>query len=1309
VQRGNEWVVVGRLEDAEFFYREDRKRSMTEWGEGLETVTYAAELGSYAAKARRMEHLAVRLAGALGRADAVTEAAKRAARLAKVDLVTGMVGEFPELQGVVGGLYLRQDGEPEAVADAVGEHYRPASPDDIVPTSEAGTIVSLADRLDALVGHFAAGARPKGSKDPLGLRRAALGALRIVLERQLSLDLAAWADEAAGGFGSETGSPEIEGWPAARGDLLSFLEERLAFLLQREGIRYDEVAAVAAAGRGSIDAVDRRERARALRGIRGDDDFLSLSAAAKRIRNILGQARDRGDEVPGSLEEAGLEEDAERELLRSARRAGESAGEAAGRNDYREALLSIARIRPVVETPHAARGGWRCSRRSEGCCTASSISRRSSSRGRKRRRPAPPRVSRMSEKRAYFFGAGKADGHAGMRDLLGGKGANLAEMTRIGIPVPAGFTITTEVCTYVQGHGGAYPAGLEEEVDAAMRQVEEAMEARFGDPERPLLVSVRSGSRASMPGMMDTVLNLGLNDRTAEGLASRAGNARFVFDSYRRFVHMYGDVVMGLRPASRTDRDPFEVRLEALKKSRGVEQDTGLDAEDLRGLVADYKQLVRDGSGREFPDDPREQLWGAIAAVFSSWDNPRAVEYRRIHGIPGDWGTAVNVQAMVFGNLGDDCATGVAFTRDPATGENRFYGEWLRNAQGEDVVAGIRTPQPVTLEAKDPEQPLPALEEEMPRCYAELAEIYRKLEGHYRDMQDIEFTIQKGRLWLLQTRAGKRTGVAAVGIATDMVDEGLIDEETAVRRVDPESVPHLMAPTFDPAAQEVARREGRLLARGLGAGPGAAAGTIVFHAEDAQAAATEDRKVLLVREETSPDDVGGMNAAEGILTSRGGMTSHAAVVARQMGKPCIVGCDAVRVDYEGAEMRIGDRTFSEGDRLSIDGTSGEVFEGDLGVHPSEVEQVLVSGTMDREASRVFRGFERLMGWADGKRRLGVRANADTPRQARLAVALGAEGIGLCRTEHMFFEQDRIVAVREMILANDLDGRARALGRLLPMQRDDFAGIFRAMEGRPVTIRTLDPPLHEFLPHGRSEISALAERMSVPVERLAAKVDELRETNPMLGHRGCRLGISYPEITAMQARAVFEAAVQVDGEGVPVRPEVMIPLVGHVRELELQREVVDRAAEEVFAAAGRRVSYLVGTMIELPRAAVTAGQVVAAADFFSFGTNDLTQTTFGLSRDDAGKFLPEYVRRGILSANPFQVLDREGVGALVRLAVEQGRARRPDLKVGICGEHGGDPTSVAFCEEIGLDYVSCSPFRLPVARLAAAHAALGPAS
>ena len=908
----------------------------------------------------------------------------------------------------------------------------------------------------------------------------------------------------------------------------------------------------------------------------------------------------------------------------------------------------------------------------------------------------------ISEKKVYTFGGGKAEGNAGMKGLLGGKGANLAEMAALGMPVPAGFTITTEVCNWFGAHGHQRPADLAEQVKAGVLAIERAMGGVFGDPKQPLLLSVRSGARASMPGMMDTVLNIGLNDQTIKGLIHDDISRRFAYDSYRRFVMMYGDVVMLVRGEH---HDPFEELLQAKKDARGLKLDTELTADDLRELVGEFKALVKRTTGRDFPEDPWTQLWGAIDAVFLSWDNPRANAYRKLNNIPADWGTAVNVQAMVFGNMGDDCATGVAFTRDPSTGANRFYGEYLKNAQGEDVVAGIRTPQPLNIAAKDPAHPLPSLEEEFPACYAELVGIYKKLEAHYRDMQDIEFTIQKGRLWMLQTRNGKRTGFAAVRVAAEMLGEGLIDAKTAVLRVDPNQLTQLLLPVFDPKAKAAAIAEGRLLAKGLNAGPGAATGAIAFSAETAVRRAAAGEKVLLVRIETSPEDIQGMHAAEGILTSRGGMTSHAAVVARGMGKSCVAGCGALDIDYHAGVLRVAGREFREGEAISIDGLTGEVLAGSLPVRPSEIVQVQIDQELAPADSLLYRQFDTIMQLADGFARLAVRTNADTPLDATVARRFGAKGIGLCRTEHMFFEGERIDAVREMILAEDRAGREAALAKILPMQQSDFEGIFRAMDGLPVTIRTLDPPLHEFLPHGEAEIAELAGKLGVSAARLTAKVEQLKEANPMLGHRGCRLGIVYPEITAMQARAIFQAAVAVAKEGVKPMPEVMIPLVGYVKELALQRKLVEETAAAVFAETGKRVDYLVGTMIELPRAALTADEIAAEADFFSFGTNDLTQTALGLSRDDAGRFLPAYLEQGIYPADPFARLDQTGVGQLVRMGFEKGRAVKHDLKVGICGEHGGDPSSVAFCHRVGLNYVSCSPYRVPVARLAAAHAAL----
>lgn len=871
----------------------------------------------------------------------------------------------------------------------------------------------------------------------------------------------------------------------------------------------------------------------------------------------------------------------------------------------------------------------------------------------------------MSKPLVYHFGAGRADGCKEDKHLLGGKGANLAEMTRIGLPVPPGFTITTEVCRHFLSHGEV-PTGLRAEVADHLRRLEEETGKRFGGTEEPLLVSVRSGAAISMPGMMDTILNLGLNDRTAEALARAANDARFAYDSYRRFVQMYADVVLGVSHAT------FEGLLEDAKRKQGVQHDTELHADVLRDLVSTFKERVLRETGAPFPEDPEEQLWGAIEAVFRSWKTERAVAYRRVHRIPDDLGTAVNVVAMVYGNLGDDSGTGVAFTRDPSTGEKKFFGEFLVNAQGEDVVAGIRDPFSIQ-----------AMAERLPTAYAELLKLQDRLERHYRDMQDVEFTVERGRLYLLQTRNGKRTAAAAVRIAVEMVDEGLIDEEEAVRRVEPDRLDALLHRQVDPDAEVV------VLATGLPASPGAAAGVVVFDPAAAVARAASGEPVVLVRRETSPDDFEGMVAAEAILTSRGGMTSHAAVVARGMGKCCVVGARDLRVDAEGGQLTTREHTIREGDWITVDGGTGRVL---LGRVPT-VEPQLSDD------------FERLMSWADSIRRLGVRANADTPADARRARAFGAEGIGLCRTEHMFFEGDRVDAVREMILATDDAARRRALDKLLPMQRADFEGIFRAMDGLPVTIRILDPPLHEFLPHGEAEIQALAERLGVPVDEVARAVERHREANPMLGHRGVRLGITYPAITEMQVRAIFEAAITVAAEGVQVRPEIMIPLVAGAEEFRRQAKLVRETAAAVLDRAGVDVPYLVGTMIELPRAALTAAEIASEADFFSFGTNDLTQTTFGLSRDDAGSFLPHYLETGILADDPFQVLDRAGVGRLVALATTEGRAAKPTLKTGICGEHGGDSRSVAFFHETGLDYVSCSPYRVPVARLAAAHAAL----
>ncbi len=888
-------------------------------------------------------------------------------------------------------------------------------------------------------------------------------------------------------------------------------------------------------------------------------------------------------------------------------------------------------------------------------------------------------VTQGRSKLVYRFGGGKADGTAQMRDLLGGKGANLAEMSNLGLPVPPGFTITTEVCTAFFANDRKYPDGLKKEVDEALQFVSEIAGAKLGDPENPLLVSVRSGSRASMPGMMDTVLNLGLNDITVEALAKRSGDKRFAYDSYRRFIQMYSNVVLGL------GHHMFEEIIENYKNLNGLERDTDLGANDWQMIIGKYKEAVEVELGKPFPQDIDEQLWGAIGAVFNSWQNPRAITYRRLHNIPESWGTAVNVQAMVFGNLGNTSATGVAFTRNPSTGENELYGEFLINAQGEDVVAGIRTPQNLTEKARiaaGSEEP--SLETLMPETFAEFRDLCRKLETHYRDMQDIEFTIQDGKLWLLQTRSGKRTLAAALKIAVEMAAAGIITREEAINRIDPAQLDQLLHPTLDPNAKK------KVLTIGLAASPGAAVGEIVFSADEAAKLRSEGHTVILVRTETSPEDIHGMDAAAGILTSRGGMTSHAAVVARGWGRPCITGASAVRIDLASETMSIGDVTLKKGDLITIDGSTGEVIEGKVPMHQPEL-------TGD---------FALLMSWADAVRRMKVRANADVPRDAAQARKFGAEGIGLCRTEHMFFEGDRIIAMREMIMANDEAGRRAALEKILPMQRQDFIELFEIMAGYPVTIRLLDPPLHEFLPHTDEEIADLVAATGIDAEKLKHRAAQLSEANPMLGHRGCRLAITYPEIAEMQARAIFEASIEAGRRtGERVKPEIMIPLIAMKSELDLLKDRIVRVAEAVAREKGTSLDYQIGTMIELPRAALRAGEIAETAEFFSFGTNDLTQTAYGLSRDDAASFLAQYTSKGVLKSDPFVTLDQEGVGELVSIGVERGRKTRADLKLGICGEHGGDPASIAFCERIGLDYVSCSPFRVPVARLAAAQAVL----
>jgi len=899
-------------------------------------------------------------------------------------------------------------------------------------------------------------------------------------------------------------------------------------------------------------------------------------------------------------------------------------------------------------------------------------------------------------KYVYTFGNGAAEGKADMKNLLGGKGANLAEMNLIGVPVPPGFTITTDVCTIYNKMGREHVVELlKPEVEAAIAQVEAQTGGKFGDATNPLLVSVRSGARASMPGMMDTILNLGLNDTVVEGMAKKTGNPRFVWDSYRRFVQMYGDVVLDMKPTSKTDIDPFEEILEEVKHEKGVINDNELSVEALKELVVKFKAAVKAKTGHDFPESSWEQLWGAVCAVFNSWMNDRAIYYRQLNQIPEEWGTAVNVQAMVFGNMGLTSGTGVCFSRDAGTGENLFNGEYLINAQGEDVVAGIRTPQQITLEGSkrwaelagvseaDRAAKYPSLEEAMPEMYQTLFNIQKNLEKHYKDMQDMEFTIQEGKMWMLQTRSGKRTGAAMVQIAIDMLKEGLIDEKTALLRVEPNKLDELLHPVFDKKAIKAAR----VLAKGLPASPGAATGQIVFFADEATEWVAEGKKVVLVRIETSPEDLRGMTVAQGILTARGGMTSHAAVVARGMGKCCVSGAGSLQIDYKTRTMVVDGKTFKEGDFISLNGTTGEVYDGKI-------------ATIDPELSGYF---GELMEIAEKYTRMSVRTNADTPKDAQIARNFGAKGIGLTRTEHMFFEGDRIKAMREMILADDVAGREKALEKLLPMQRSDFEGIFEAMAGYGVTIRLLDPPLHEFVPHEEANQKEMAAEMGISVEQVKHKVESLHEFNPMLGHRGCRLGITYPEITAMQARAIIEAAMNLKAKGIDARPEIMVPLVGTVAELKNQTEIIRSVAEKVFAEKGDRIDYLVGTMIEIPRAALTADHIAVEADFFSFGTNDLTQMTLGYSRDDAGKFLPDYLNRGILKQDPFQVLDQNGVGLLVEIGVNRGRSTKPELKVGICGEHGGEPSSVEFCDKVGMNYVSCSPYRVPIARLAAAQA------
>ena len=1265
----------------------------------LERVVFHEKLGSLGDKTVRLQQLAGWLCRHVPGADHDTSA--KAALLAKADLRTGMVGEFPELQGVMGGYYARAQEESDAVAGAIAEHYAPKGPDDRCPTAAVSVVVALADKLDTLAGFFAAGIRPTGSGDPFGLRRAALGVIRLVLENGLRLPLRDVVRQALAGSGYDVrfGPAERE---AAEGDLLAFFADRLRVHLRGQGVRHDLVTAVFATGRED-DLVRLLARVEALTAFVGSEDGRNLLTAYRRASNIVA-IEEKRDAASHALEPSAdlLVEPAEIDLHRTLGEAQEAITVALGGEDFGTAMAALAGLRgPVdrffdavmVNAPEPERRANRLRLLSLIRSALGSVAEFGAHRGHRLKAGtgfAGNRFvccfysSRCGEDRpmttwVYRFGGGKAEGNGQMKDVLGGKGAGLAEMSSLGLPVPPGFTISTEVCTYFYKNAKSYPDDLEDAVAAAMQAVEAELGSGFGDPQNPLLVSVRSGAPVSMPGMMDTVLNLGLNDETVLGLAKRAEDRRFAYDSYRRFIQMYGDVVLGIKHRL------FDEALEELKDEAGVRFDTELDGQALERLVDAYKAVVVKGTGQDFPQDPKAQLWGAIGAVFGSWETPRAVTYRRLHDIDHAMGTAVSVQAMVFGNMGDDCATGVAFTRNPSTGEHSVYGEYLINAQGEDVVAGIRTPQPLTRAMADADAT--PLETALPQTYAELVKVFDRLETHYRDMQDIEFTVQQGRLFILQTRAGKRTAPAALKVAVDMAGDGLISREEAVARVDPASLDQLLHPTLDPDAERT------VLTRGLPASPGAASGVVVFSSDEAEARAKNGEAVILVRVETSPDDIHGMHAARGIVTSRGGMTSHAAVVARGMGKACVCGAGDLAISDGERTISAHGVSVREGEVITIDGSDGTVMVGAV-------------PTIDPQLSG---DFATLMEWADAVRRLKVRTNAETPLDARTALKFGAEGIGLCRTEHMFFDPERIVAMQEMIVAEDADGRRRALDKLLPMQRSDFAGLFEIMAGLPITIRLLDPPLHEFLPHEEKDVAAVAKAAGVDQKLVRRRMAELKETNPMLGLRGCRLGILFPEIYEMQARAIFEAALEIaERGGQTVIPEVMVPLVGSARELQILKERIDAVAAEVVAAKGGQLDYTVGTMIELPRAALQAAEIARHADFFSFGTNDLTQMTLGLSRDDSGRFLDAYLKADIFAADPFSSLDRPGVGELVRLAAERGRATRPEIKLGICGEHGGDPRSVAFCEEVGLDYVSCSPYRVPIARLAAAQAALSQA-
>ncbi len=1158
----------------------------------------------------------------------------------------------------MGKHYARLAGRAPAVADAIEQHWWPKGQGGALPASEPAALVALADRIDTLVGCFATGEVPTGNADPLGLRRAAIGILQILLERPRATTTAL-IDAATAAYGDT-----LAVTAGAKQQLAEFFKTRLRGILVDDDACASTLVDVALGIDADVPA-SVRARAKALATVPAD-----TRAAFKRIGNILDDARAKGFGAQAAPDPAAFVAEVERGLFAAHRDQAARVADAIAGKRYTDAFAALATLGPRLAA-FFDKGGvmvmdpdpkLRENRLCAAACDLRAV----------RAHRRLPQAGRHLVKYVRQFGGGTAEGRSKDKALLGGKGANLAEMASLGLPVPPGFTITTEVCRHVMQHGaGQYPGELAHEVDTALARVEELTKNSFGDATHPLLVSVRSGAPASMPGMMDTILNLGLNDATVAALAKQSGNAWFAWDCYRRFVAMYGEVVMGVVAADEHDEPPFDRILDTIKSKHRANRDQDLTEAALREAVALFKAEILRATGTAFPDDVRAQLWGAIGAVFRSWNNARADVYRKLNGISAAMGTAVNVQAMVFGNLGDDCATGVAFTRNPATGDAVLYGEFLTNAQGEDVVAGIRTPEPIAELAK-----------KLPAAHAELVRVAAMLEDHFRDMQDLEFTIQKGQLFMLQTRNGKRTGKAMVRIAVDLVAEGKLSPKEAVLRIEPSKLDEVLHPTIDPKARPTP------IAKGLPASPGAAIGKIVFTASAAEEAAGKGEVVVLVRNETSPEDIHGMKAAAGILTARGGMTSHAAVVARGMGKCCVTACTSMRVDaVKRTASFVGGKVIREGDVLTLDGSTGEVFVGPAPLVPAQLGAEL--GT--------------LMEWVDSFRRLRVRTNADTPTDARTARAFGAEGIGLCRTEHMFFQPERILAVREMILASDEKGRRTALAKILPMQRGDFAELFRVMDGLPVTIRLLDPPLHEFLPHTPADIDEVAKALGTPPAAIAQKVAELTEANPMLGHRGCRLAITYPEIYEVQVQAIGEAAAEVAGAGIAVHPEIMIPIVMVPEELKRLRALVIATMDK--SLGGAEIPYTVGTMIELPRACVVADRIAEHADFFSFGTNDLTQTTFGLSRDDAGRFLPTYLDKGVLPVDPFVVLDPDGVGALIELGVRGGRSTKPGLKVGICGEHGGEPSSVEFCHRAGFDYVSCSPFRVPIARVAAARAAL----